>query len=112
MSRLRGSNALPFQLGHASNRRKERESNPQGPSEPTRFRDGIPRLWQSFRDLSRLWRVAERAGPEGIVLGAQPRRARCAQRREAAPEPDSAGREAAPAGGARRKERESNPQGL
>jgi hypothetical protein len=31
--RLRGSNALPFQLGHASAffaRRKERESNPQG----------------------------------------------------------------------------------
>src|SRR5262245_24436505 len=28
--------------------RKERESNPQGPLEPTRFRDGVPRLWQSF----------------------------------------------------------------
>ena len=29
--RLRGSNALPCQLGHASARRKERESNPQSP---------------------------------------------------------------------------------
>ena len=29
--RLRDSNALPFQLGHASLRRKERDSNPQGP---------------------------------------------------------------------------------
>jgi hypothetical protein len=52
MSRLRGSNALPFQLGHASNKRKERESNPQDPREPTRFRDGIPRLWQSFREVA------------------------------------------------------------
>jgi hypothetical protein len=30
-------------------KRKERESNPQGPEGPTRFRDGIPRLWQSFQ---------------------------------------------------------------
>jgi hypothetical protein len=32
-----------------SPRRKERESNPQGPFEPTRFRDGVPRPWQSFQ---------------------------------------------------------------
>jgi hypothetical protein len=67
--RLRVSNALPCQLGHASERasrrtpggdarrarrrakRKERESNPQGPR-PTRFRDGVPRRWQSFREVT------------------------------------------------------------
>ena len=39
-----------FRLDHAgTNERKERESNPQGSSEPTRFRDGIPRRWQSFQ---------------------------------------------------------------
>jgi hypothetical protein len=32
-----------------SPRRKERESNPQGPCGPTRFRDGIPLPWQSFQ---------------------------------------------------------------
>ena len=31
-------------------RRKERDSNPHGPDGPTRFRDGIPRRWQSFHD--------------------------------------------------------------
>ena len=36
-------------LDHAGTKRKERESNPQGPGRPTRFRDGIPRRWQSFR---------------------------------------------------------------
>ena len=37
--RLRVSNALPFQLGHASWRRKERDSNPQGP-QPHPFSGG------------------------------------------------------------------------
>ena len=42
-SRLRGSNALPCQLGHASTRRKERESNPQGPrAHPFSRRDTAP----------------------------------------------------------------------
>src|SRR5436190_19808420 len=41
--RLRGSNALPFQLGHASTQRKERESNPQGPkAHPFSRRDTAP----------------------------------------------------------------------
>jgi hypothetical protein len=31
--------------------------------EPTRFRDGIPRLWQSFRDLSRLAGQWRESGP-------------------------------------------------
>ena len=51
--RLRASNALPCQLGHASVRasrqRKERESNPQA-REGRPFRDGVPRPWQSFPD--------------------------------------------------------------
>jgi hypothetical protein len=38
--RLRDSNALPFQLGHASLRRKERDSNPQGPKGPPVFGTG------------------------------------------------------------------------
>jgi hypothetical protein len=44
---LRRSKALPSQTRPCL-QRKERESNPQGPSGPTRFRNGIPRLWQSF----------------------------------------------------------------
>jgi hypothetical protein len=46
--RLRASNALPFQLGHASRggRRGSRTPKARG---PTRFRDGIPRPWQSFQ---------------------------------------------------------------
>jgi hypothetical protein len=44
---LRRSKALPSQTRPCL-QRKERESNPQGPSRPTRFRNGIPRLWQSF----------------------------------------------------------------
>src|SRR5439155_26125976 len=41
--RLRGSNALPCQLGHASTKRKERESNPQGPkTHPFSRRDTAP----------------------------------------------------------------------
>jgi hypothetical protein len=46
-SRLRASNALPFQLGHASKggRRGNRTPKARG---PTRFRDGVPRPWQSF----------------------------------------------------------------
>jgi hypothetical protein len=41
-TRCLSSSAMP------PRRRKERESNPQGPR-PTRFRDGIPRRWQSFQ---------------------------------------------------------------
>jgi hypothetical protein len=42
-SRLRASNTLPCQLGHASTRRKERESNPQGPrAHPFSRRDTTP----------------------------------------------------------------------
>ena len=37
---------------HRNEKRKERESNPQG-RRPTRFRDGIPRRWQSFREWPR-----------------------------------------------------------
>jgi hypothetical protein len=44
---LRRSKALPFHSAMPL-RRKERESNPQGPVGPTRFRNGIPRPWQSF----------------------------------------------------------------
>jgi hypothetical protein len=41
--RLRGSNALLYQLGHASTQRKERESNPQGPeAHPFSRRDTAP----------------------------------------------------------------------
>ena len=52
LRRLRGSNALPFQLGHgpASGRRGSRTPKAR---EPTRFRDGIPRRWQSFREWPR-----------------------------------------------------------
>ncbi len=46
--RLRGSNALPCQLGHASSGR--RGSRTPKAAKPTRFRDGIPRRWQSFRE--------------------------------------------------------------
>jgi hypothetical protein len=44
-----GSARRERHAGQGSERRKERESNPQGPCEPTRFRNGIPRPWQSFR---------------------------------------------------------------
>ena len=53
--RLRASNALPCQLGHASGRagRALRKSGRRGsrtpkPVKATRFRDGVPRRWQSF----------------------------------------------------------------
>ena len=66
--RLRGSNALPCQLGHASERASRRascgdarradgardlKSGRRGSRTPkpvraTRFRDGVPRPWQSF----------------------------------------------------------------
>ena len=50
--RLRGSNALPRQLGHASTKRKERESNPQGPrAHPFSRRDTAP--VQSFPEWPR-----------------------------------------------------------
>ena len=48
VSRLRASNALPFQLGHAS-RGGRRGSRTPKISRPSRFRDGIPRRWQSFQ---------------------------------------------------------------
>ncbi len=44
--------------------------------------------------------AARSAGPEGTVLVIRPRRAPCRERRQAAPEAGSAGREAAPARGA------------
>src|SRR5262249_39796793 len=58
-SNLRGDDLPPYAV--ATRRltarpclqgRKERESNPQGFA-PTRFRDGIPHLWQSFRKWPR-----------------------------------------------------------
>ena len=50
--RLRGSNALPCQLGHASTSGRRGSRTPKA-REPTRFRDGIPRRWQSFREWPR-----------------------------------------------------------
>ena len=50
--RLRGSNALPFLLGHASACGRRGIRTPKA-REPTRFRDGIPRRWQSFRECDR-----------------------------------------------------------
>jgi hypothetical protein len=45
---LRRSKALPSQLGHVS--REEGEGiEPPKAVRPTRFRNGIPRLWQSFQ---------------------------------------------------------------
>jgi hypothetical protein len=48
--RLAGSNGRP-RSSHCSTKRKERESNPKA-REPARFRDGIPRRWQSFPELA------------------------------------------------------------
>ncbi len=50
--RLRASNALPCQLGHASTSGRRGSRTPKA-REPTRFRDGIPRRWQSFREWPR-----------------------------------------------------------
>src|SRR6266545_7041699 len=50
--RLRGSNALPCQLGYASASGRRGSRTPKA-REPTRFRDGIPRRWQSFREWPR-----------------------------------------------------------
>ena len=51
--RLRVSDALLYQPGPrcltSPAMPPTRESNPQGPTEPTRFRDGLRRRWQPFR---------------------------------------------------------------
>jgi hypothetical protein len=47
-SNSRASCPLDHAGMNGAQRRKERESNPQGFEGPTRFRDGIPRRWQSF----------------------------------------------------------------
>jgi hypothetical protein len=49
---LRRSKALPFQLGHASASGRRGSRTPKA-RRPTRFRDGIPHRWQSFREWPR-----------------------------------------------------------
>ena len=50
---------------------------------------------------ARPWGAARGAGPEGTVRGVRARKAPCRERRQAAAEPGSAGRERSPARGAR-----------
>ena len=64
-----------------------------------RTRDGDRRI--QTRCLSRLWRVAGRAAPEGTVLVTRPWRAMCGQRPEAVPAAGRARPEEPPASGAR-----------
>jgi hypothetical protein len=49
-----------------------------------------------WRPLARVWGAAECARPEGTVLPTRPRKAACAQRRQAAAEPGFARREQQP----------------
>jgi hypothetical protein len=53
---LRRSKALPYRSAMPPEGRRGNR-NPQGPSGPTRFRNGIPRLWQSFHSGPRRLRT-------------------------------------------------------